>query len=245
MADAGIIAAFIGGLFSFFSPCVLPLVPIYISILSGLSYGELVSASERKDLSILLRVTLHAVFFVLGFSVAFILMGASASLLGQWLNNYRIRIWIVRLGGVLVFIFGLYFLGVFRFRWLSMEKRVNWKPGKASGVGAAAMGFIFALAWTPCVSYVLVGILTIAADRAQLHQGVFLLSAYSLGLGLPFIVTAMMFAKMLEVFKAAQKWMGWIEKLSGAFLVIIGILLLSGLFTQFTARLSRLGTFFD
>ena len=242
MTDVGVWAALVGGLLSFLSPCVLPLVPIYVSILSGLSYQELVDASERKDVPIMLRVMVHALMFVAGFSLAFILMGASASLLGQWLSAYRV--WIVRIGGILVIVFGLYFLGLFRFRWLSMEKQIEWKPRRAGLIGAGIMGFIFALAWTPCVSYVLAGILTLAADRAQLSQGVLLLAVYSAGLGVPFLITAAAFAKMLAVFKRLRGWMHAIEKASGVFLLVVGILLVTGYINQLFARLARLGTFF-
>ena len=242
MNEVGMIAAFIGGLLSFVSPCVLPLVPIYVSVLSGFSYNELVRASEQKEMSVMLKVVLNAIFFVVGFSLAFIMMGASASLIGQWLSTYRV--WIIRIGGILVILFGLYFLGLFRFKWLSMEKQIDYKPKKTNWIGAGVMGFIFALAWTPCVSYVLAGILTMAADTAHVTQGMLLLASYSAGLGIPFLITAIAFAKMLEVFKRMRQWLGVIEKVAGVFLIIIGFLLVTGQFTELTARLARFGSFF-
>lgn len=242
MESLNLAAALVGGLLSFFSPCVLPLIPIYISILSGLSHQELVEATRERDVPVLLRIVLHAGMFVAGFSFAFTLLGASASLVGQWLSQYRV--WLVRLGGVLVVLFGLYFLGLLRFRWLSLERSLNWRPRSMNAVGAFLMGFVFAVAWTPCVSYILAGILTLAANEAQVGKGVVLLAVYSLGLGVPFLVTAVAFGSLLHVFQRVRAWLPTIEKVAGAFLVVLGVLLAAGEFTALTSRLARLGTWF-
>lgn len=243
MTDIGLFAALIGGLLSFFSPCVLPLIPIYVSILSGLSYAELEAASRERDVPILARVTFHALMFIIGFSVAFIAMGISASLIGQWLADYRV--WITRIGGALVIIFGLYFLGVLKLQWLNLRGGFNWRPERVTAFGAVIMGFVFALAWTPCVSYILAGILTLAADQAQVWKGALLLTVYSAGMAVPFLITAVAFAQMMRVFKKIRGWLPTIEKIAGVFLIVVGILLISGRFTALTSRMAAWGSWFE
>lgn len=242
MESLNLVAAAVGGLLSFFSPCVLPLIPIYISVLSGLSHQELVAATRERETAVLLRVFVQALMFVAGFSLAFILLGASASLVGQWLSEYRV--WLIRVGGILVILFGLYFLGLLRVPGLSLERQWSWRPRSMSAVGAFLMGFVFAVAWTPCVSYVLAGILTLAANEAQVWKGVVLLAVYSLGLGVPFLVTAVAFGSMVSFFKKVRAWLPAIEKAAGVFLVVLGVLLVAGEFTALTARLARLGLWF-
>lgn len=242
MESLNLVAAAVGGLLSFFSPCVLPLIPIYISILSGLSHQELVTATRERETAVLVRIFVQALMFVTGFSLAFILLGASASLVGQWLSEYRA--WLIRVGGVLVVLFGLYFLGLLRLPGLSLERQWSWRPRSMNAVGAFLMGFVFAVAWTPCVSYVLAGILTLAANEAQVWEGVVLLAVYSLGLGVPFLVTAVAFGSMVSFFKKVRAWLPAIEKAAGVFLVVLGVLLIAGEFTALTARLARLGTWF-
>ncbi len=240
MESLHLVAAAVGGLLSFFSPCVLPLIPIYVSILSGLSHQELVEATRTREAAVLLRIFMQALAFVAGFSLAFVLLGASASLVGQWLSAYRV--WLIRVGGGLVILFGLYFLGLLRVPWLSLERRWSWRPRLMNVVGAFLMGFVFAVAWTPCVSYVLAGILTLAANEAQVWKGVVLLTVYSLGLGVPFLVTALAFGSLVGFFERVRAWLPVIEKASGVFLVVLGVLLVAGEFTALTARLARLGT---
>ncbi|MCS7311979.1 MAG: cytochrome c biogenesis protein CcdA [Acidobacteria bacterium] len=239
MESLNLVAAVVGGLLSFFSPCVLPLIPIYISILSGLSHQELVAAARERKTALLVRIFAQALMFVAGFSSAFILLGASASLVGQWLSEYRT--WFIQVGGILVILFGLYFLGLFRFPRWSLGGLWNWRPRSMNAAGALLMGFVFAVAWTPCVSYVLAGILTLAADEAQVWKGVILLTVYSLGLGIPFLVTAVAFGSMVSFFKKVRVWLPVIEKASGVFLIVLGLLLVAGEFTALTARLARLG----
>jgi cytochrome c-type biogenesis protein len=239
MESVNLVAAVVGGLLSFFSPCVLPLIPIYISILSGLSHQELVEATRTRQRAVLLRIFLHALTFVAGFSLAFILMGASASLVGQWLSVYRV--WLIRVGGVLVILLGLYFLGLLRVPWLSSGRQWSWRPRSMNAVGAFGMGFVFAVAWTPCVSYVLAAILTLAANEAQVGKGIVLLAVYSIGLGVPFLATAVAFGSMIHFFQKVRTWLPVLEKASGVFLIVIGMLLMAGEFTALTARLARLG----
>ncbi len=233
--------AFLSGLASFLSPCVLPLVPIYLSILTGVGYHDLVKASETKDRRIMIRLMLYATAFVLGFSLAFILMGAAASQIGQWLQDYRE--WFVRGGGIFVILFGLYFLGVFRFKWLNIEKQIDWKPSSTNFFSSALMGFVFAFAWTPCVSYTLSGIFLLAADSAHLSEGMFLLAIYSAGLGIPFLLTAAAFSYMSRFLGKAKKYLPVFEKAMGILLILIGILLVSGVMRTLTFKLSRFSFF--
>jgi cytochrome c-type biogenesis protein len=177
------IAAFIAGLASFLSPCVLPLVPGYMSLISGASVEEL----QAGDNKLMKTVMLHSIMFILGFTLVFVTLGAAASGLGQLANQYkRYLTWA---GAIMIIIFGLHLTGVFKIKALYADKRLHSVKGGKSPIGAFLIGFAFAFGWTPCIGPILAGILTLAASSENFGKGVFLLWIYSMGLAVPFLIT--------------------------------------------------------
>jgi cytochrome c-type biogenesis protein len=224
--------AFVAGLLSFLSPCVLPLVPAYLGFITGMSLDELESGIRRS------AVMVPAVFFVSGFSLIFLLMGASASLLGQLLFQYQT--WIARIGGVLVIIFGLHLLGVFRFTALLRERRFHLASGPKGYVGASVAGMAFAAGWTPCIGPVLGTLWTWASVRATMWGALALLGGYSLGLAVPFLIAAAATGTFLQASRRMRRAIPLLEKVSGGILVVVGVLLVSGSFTMLSAYFMRL-----
>ncbi len=222
MQGVGILAAFVAGLLSFLSPCVLPLVPGYVSFVSGFTLEQLTRGpSERLHA----RAALASLFFVLGFSLVFVLLGASASLAGQWLAAYKAPL--STAAGALVMLFGLHTMGVLPLRWLYLEKRFK-TGGLAPGLGGAfLMGLAFAFGWTPCIGPILAGILALAARDASAQRGMLLLGVYSLGLGIPFILTGFATASFMRFFQGYKRYIRWGEILAGLLLVLVGFLILS------------------
>lgn len=217
------LAAFFAGLISFLSPCVLPLVPPYLSYMAGVSFEQM--QAEQRSRAVLQRVMLSAVLFVLGFSTVFVLLGATASLLGQLLRGYLE--WMTWLAGAAIIIMGLHFLGVFRFFFLYRE----WRPqvAKPAGLsGAYIMGLAFAFGWTPCIGPILGVILAKAAGESTAWQGALLLGIYALGLGVPFILTAMLTRPLTAFMNRIKARLDVVEKIMGALLVMTGIAFLSG-----------------
>jgi len=214
-------AVFIAGLLTFLSPCILPLVPAYISYITGVSFDGLKKAESRL---IRKKALVHSLFFVLGFSLIFIALGASATWLGNFLLQYRAVI--ARVGGALVIIFGLYLMGVFKLRFLDRERKITFKLGKGSKIGAFLLGITFAAAWTPCIGPVLGSILALAATKETVLQGVGLLGVYSLGIAVPFIISALLINTFLSYFALFKKYMPYVRFVCGLLLVIMGFLLL-------------------
>jgi len=218
-SSLGVAVAFSAGLFSFLSPCVLPLFPSYISFITGMSVGDLsadLSAHERR------RVLLHAVAFVLGFSLVFIALGASFSAAGQLLFTYRDAI--RRLGGVLIILFGLYIAGVLRIGFLGRTAALQIREKPAGYVGSFIVGVTFAVGWTPCVGPILGAILSLAGTAETVGRGVGLLVAYSAGLGLPFLLSALALGPFLKFFKRYRPFIPVVERGAGVLLVIVGVL---------------------
>jgi cytochrome c-type biogenesis protein len=213
--------AFVAGIFSFLSPCVLPLVPAYISFLSGVSLEELKQDNARK--SITRKAGLTSVFFVLGFSVVFIAMGASASFIGKLLSEY-IHVF-TKIAGVVIVILGLHLIGVFRISWLGYERRLKVKKFSPGLFGAFVIGLAFAFGWTPCVGPILAGILALAAAQQTLIKGIYLLAVYSLGLGIPFIITGFAVGSFIKFLEKYKKFIMWTEVIAGLLLVLIGVLI--------------------
>jgi len=183
-------AAFVAGLLSFVSPCVLPLIPGYLSFVSGLSLEEMRGTSATISAPAARRqVLVSSIAFIIGFSLVFISLGASASALGAFVGK-RLPL-LGKVAGVVLVIFGLHTMGVFRLRWLESEKRVQTRNRPAGLVGSVLVGIAFAFGWTPCIGPILAGILTIAGVQDTVGQGVKLLAVYSAGLGLPFLLTAL------------------------------------------------------
>jgi cytochrome c-type biogenesis protein len=228
----GFVAAFAAGLLSFLSPCVLPILPGYLSFMTGLTTTEL-SAGERRASIVLIP----SVLFVLGFSTVFVALGASASVLGSVLVEYRSAITIV--AGVFVFAFGLLLTGVIRVPWLYGEARVDLEKTRRFGRGASyVMGMAFAAGWTPCVGPILGTILALAASSGGVVHGAALLLAYSLGLGVPFIATALLFGQLKGVLRWLNRHALIVNRVAGAILMVVGILIVTGRFTALAGWLA-------
>jgi cytochrome c-type biogenesis protein len=218
----GIMVAFSAGLFSFLSPCVLPLFPSYLSFITGMSVDRLTAdaaASERT------RVLGHSAAFVAGFTAVFVSLGASFSAAGQFLFEYRDAIRIG--GGLLIVVFGLYIAGVLRIGVFGRYAQVSVKNKPAGFLGSFAVGLTFAIGWTPCVGPVLGSILTLAGNDRTVQQGVALLLAYSAGLGLPFLLFSLALGRFLRFFKGYRPFIPTVERVAGVLLVAVGVLVAS------------------
>ncbi|WP_289034067.1 cytochrome c biogenesis protein CcdA [uncultured Roseibium sp.] len=224
MLDVSIGAAFLAGLLSFVSPCVLPIVPPYLCYLAGVSVAEL--KGEAATAATSRRIVLSSVAFVLGFSVVFVALGATASVIGQSIARYFDTLSII--AGIIIIIMGLHFLGLFRISLLFREARVQVERKPPGLVGAFVMGLAFAFGWTPCVGPVLAAILFMAGSTGSTGQGGLLLAAYALGIGIPFILAAAFASRFLGWASRFRKHMGTVEKVMGGFLVLTGLLFVTG-----------------
>jgi cytochrome c-type biogenesis protein len=227
LSDVAVPIAFGAGLASFLSPCVLPLIPSYVTFITGMTLDD-VARARRTAL-------IHALLFVLGFSLIFLALGASATLLGRLLVTYRV--WISRVGGVLVLTFGLYLLGVFNLGAFSRERRVHITDKPLGYLGTVVVGIAFGAGWTPCIGPILGSILTYAATQADVSRGVGLLAAYSLGLAIPFVLAAVLIERFVAVFQRMKSGMVWVSRISGALLVVVAILMLTDYLTVITGVL--------
>lgn len=223
--------AFAAGVISFLSPCVLPIVPGYLGFITGMTMDELSGGAPRR------AVLVPALFFVAGFSLIFLLLGASATLIGQVLKVYQD--WIARIGGMVIIVFGLHLLGVLRFGALMRERRVHLTRSPAGYAGAAVAGAAFGAGWTPCLGPVLGALLTYASARATLAGGMALLGSYALGLAVPFLIAAAATGAFLRASRRMRGLIPVIEKTSGVVLVLVGLLLVSGTFTVLSGWLTR------
>jgi cytochrome c-type biogenesis protein len=232
-----LIAAFSAGLLSFVSPCVLPLVPSYISYITGLSVEQLTDVSEREKFK--KAIVLNSLLFIAGFSTVFIAFGASASFLGQMLITYQD--YIRRIGGVVIIVFGLYLLGVLNLNFLKMEHRFQFRSRPAGYLGSFLIGVAFAAGWTPCVGPVLGSILLYASTTDSLLNGVVLLTCYSLGLGLPLFLTALGVDRFLAYFKEVRAYLWGVSTVSGVLLIAVGVMIYANSLTMVTSFLERYG----
>lgn len=222
MLDVTIPAATLGGLISFLSPCVLPLVPPYLSFLAGMSFDQL---EAQDDQAVRRRALMAALLFVAGFSTVFVLLGATASALGHIVRQYADMLGIV--AGVAIIVMGLHLLGLFRIGLLYREARLN--PGKPVGLwGAYLMGLAFAFGWTPCIGPILAAILAVAGSETSVARGALLLAFYSAGLGAPFILAAFAIGPFMHVLRRMRSRFAYVEKAMGALLVLTGIAFLGG-----------------
>ncbi len=228
-------AAFVAGLLSFLSPCVLPLVPAYLSYMSGVSVEELMSAPSGEAMR---RTGLKSVMFVLGFSVVFVSMGATAASIGQFLTDKAELL--MKIGGVVIVIFGLHMTGLFRIKALYTEKRFHSRMSKVSYLGAFVIGLTFAFGWTPCVGPVLAGILGLAANSETIGRGVSLLAVYSMGLGLPFLIAGFATGAVLKALGRFRQYFKVIEIASGVLMILVGIVIFTGNLQTLGAMLGRL-----
>jgi cytochrome c-type biogenesis protein len=229
--EVGIFIAFTAGVFSFLSPCVLPLVPSYLTFVTGMSLEDLQDGVDRKT------TFTHSLLFVIGFSSIFILLGASASFLGQFLRAYEV--WIARVGGVIIILLGMHLAGVFKISPLLREKRVHLNDKPAGYLGTLGVGIAFGAGWTPCIGPALGAILTYGMTQDTMWAGVGLLSVYSLGLAVPFLLASLALDWFLQTFQRFRTWIPIVEKASGVLLILLGILLLTGQFTVLAAWLNR------
>jgi len=233
----GLAVAFAAGLLSFLSPCVLPLIPSYVTFITGMSLDELTAAEAERE-RVKRAVLLHGSLFIAGFTLVFVVLGASVTFLGS-LFNYA-SVWVERVGGVLLILFGLYLIGVLRLPGAEREWRVHLSDKPLGYLGTVMVGVTFGAGWTPCLGPVLGGILTIAATRGSVGDGVGLLFVYSLGLAVPFLIAALLLQQFLGSMRKIGPWLPWISRISGALLLVIGIMMLTGTFTALTALLARL-----
>ena len=222
--------AFLAGLLSFLSPCVLPLIPSYVSFITGLSLDEL---GERRWLAVS-----HAVMFVTGFTIIFVLLGAGATAIGRLF--YDNKQWLERFGGALIVVFGLYLLGAFQWVAFARERRVHLQDKPLGYFGSLVVGIAFGAGWTPCIGPILGSILLYANSQASMGQGITLLFAYSLGLAVPFLLAAYAVERFLDWFKKFRRFMPLTLRLSGAVLVFVGLLLGTGYFSLLAGWLQGL-----
>ena len=225
-ADAHIyLGVALAGLASFLSPCVLPLVPPYLGYLGGTTLGQMTD-EKGIDRDVWRRVVISSLFFVLGFSAVFIGLGAGASAFGQLIQTYKRELAMV--AGVVIIIFGLHFLGILRIPLLYSEARYHAEAKSASYLGAYVIGLAFAFGWTPCVGPILATVLALAADKGSMSTGISMRAAYSLGLGIPFILAAVAITPFLGFMHRFRRHLGTMEKVMGVVLVITGLLFLTG-----------------
>ena len=215
----------LAGLVSFLSPCVLPLVPPYLGYLGGTTIDQM-TAEEGLERAVWRRVVLASIFFVLGFTTIFVALGASASVLGQFLHTWRYELGLI--AGVVIILFGLHFLGILRIPFLYTEARYQANIDGVGLLGAYVLGLAFAFGWTPCIGPILSTVLALAAEQASLGAGVRLLTVYSLGLGIPFVLAAVAIRPFLSFMQKFKRHLGTVEKVMGVILVITGILFLTG-----------------
>jgi cytochrome c-type biogenesis protein len=230
--NVSLIAAFGAGFLSFISPCVLPLIPGYLSFVSGVSLEDMRSDSGAARR----QVIVTSLAFVLGFSLVFIALGASASALGRFL--FRNSTLLERIAGVLVIIIGLHTMGVFRLPFLETEKRLQAGSKPKTLLGAVIVGMAFGFGWTPCIGPILSGILVLAGSKETISEGVVMLAVYSMGLGIPFLLTALAINKFFAASSRIRKHYHAIEVTSGLLLVGIGVLLFTGQMTVITRYLT-------
>ncbi|GGB62141.1 cytochrome C biogenesis protein CcdA [Roseibium aquae] len=230
LQEVTILGAVFAGVLSFVSPCVLPLVPPYLGFLAGVSLEELTGEDDRNEAS--QRVFFSALAFVAGFSTVFVILGASASFLGQFITQHIQFLGYI--AGAAIIIMGLHFLGLFRIGFLYREARVHVARKPAGLVGAYLIGLAFAFGWTPCVGPILATILFVAGSESTVAQGALLLSAYALGLGIPFLLAALFARPFMGFMARFKRHMGKVEKAMGGVLVLTGIMFLTGQMAVFS-----------
>jgi cytochrome c-type biogenesis protein len=233
------IAAFLAGLASFLSPCVLPLVPGYVSLISGASAEEL----QSPDRNLTKTIMLHSVMFILGFSLVFVTLGAAATALGHLAHQYKK--YLTYVAGVVIIVFGLHLIGLFKIKALYADtrKQSTTQTGGKSPIGAFLVGFAFAFGWTPCIGPVLGGILALGLNSDSVFRGVLLLWVYSLGLAVPFLLTSLGVGRFLAFYGRFRRHLHAVEIFSGVLLIAIGGLILAGHFTWLSSKLGFLNRF--
>lgn len=231
------IAAFVAGLVSFLSPCVLPLVPGYVSLISGVGVEEL----KVRERGVLASVMRNSLMFVLGFSVVFVSLGALATSMGQLLNQYKNQLAVV--AGAIIVLFGLHLTGILRIKALYADKRLHSVKANPTMIGAFIIGFAFAFGWTPCVGPILSAVLTLAASQESVMRGIALLAVYSAGLAVPFLLTAFGIDYFLEFYSRFRRYLNVLEVSTGVLLIFFGVLIGLNKFTLINSWLSEIPIF--
>lgn len=231
------IAAFLAGLLSFLSPCVLPLVPGYVSLISGTGIESL----QDADAPLMRRVMLNSLMFIAGFSIVFISLGAVATGLGQAMHQYHDLF--AKIAGAVLIIFGLHLIGVFQIKALLADKRLHSVKGSASPIGSFVVGFAFAFGWTPCIGPILAGILVLAGSQDTVAKGILLLAVYSAGLAVPFLMTSIGVNQFLAFYSRFRRHLHTVEVISGVLLIIFGLLIALNRFTLLSGYLGFLNRF--
>lgn len=236
-SQISILIAFTAGLLSFVSPCVLPLIPSFVTYITGLTFEDLTSGMDRRRIRTI-TVT-NSLAFIAGFTVVFVLFGASATFAGKFLLQYQdiLR----KVGGILIILFGLYIMGILNLNFLQSDKRVHIENKPAGYIGSFLVGMAFAAGWTPCVGPILGSILIYASTTESVGKGMSLLAVYSLGLGLPLFISSLALNTFLTAFKAISKYMRGITIISGIFLILVGIMIFTDYLTLLTAWFQRHG----
>ena len=233
MADPSAVVAFGGGVLSFASPCVLPLVPGYLAMMSGVTVADL----REPEAATRARVLRSSLLFVAGFTVVFLALGAGATAVGSALRHNRVVI--NQVSGVVIILFGLLLAGVLTPRSLMADRRIRISPSRLGALAPPVMGMAFAFGWTPCIGAILGPVLTLAGDQDTVGKGVLLLGAYSLGLGVPFVVTGMAFARLTGLFGWVKRHSTVINGVAGAMLVAFGLLLATNNVGELASRMQR------
>ena len=231
LIDASLIpamtVALLAGIISFLSPCVLPIVPPYLAYMSGVSLNDMSSVSAARR-----RAIIAALFFVMGLSTVFLLLGFTASAFGAFFLQNQILF--SQISGVVVIVFGIHFLGIFRIPFLDREARMDAGDKGGSSFGAYLLGLAFAFGWTPCIGPQLGAILSLAASEASVTRGTLLLGIYALGLGIPFLLAAMFMTRAVGLMNRLKRHMKTIERVMGLLLLVVGVAMLTGAFSTFS-----------
>ncbi len=223
--DLSISAAFIGGLITFFSPCVLPLIPVYMGLVTGLSFDELKTGFNRERFT---QVALKLLMFISGFTLIFVSLGATGAFVGQLLLRYKF--YLIKAAGLMMILFGLYLLGVFRMSILERTARIDVTNKKlSSGITTAfLLGIVFGFAWSPCSGPILGSIILLASTSANVARGALLLFSYSLGIAVPLFISGILFSYFLKFLSRFGRMLSFVDKTAGALLLIVGLLFLTG-----------------
>jgi cytochrome c-type biogenesis protein len=235
MTDVNVFVAFAAGVFSFLSPCVLPLIPSYLSFVSGVSVEEMRGAQAAARVRT--RVVLNSVAFILGFSLVFVSLGASASFFGGLFLSYRNFIRVA--GGIFVLLVGFYLVGLFKIVALERYLQFNFKDKPAGYLGSVLVGITFAVAWTPCVGPVLGAVLALAGASGEVGRGVFLLSSYAAGLAMPFFLSALAVNSFFQFSQRFRRYIHAVHVMGGILLIIAGVLLITDYMTFLNAYVLR------
>ncbi|MBU4311729.1 MAG: cytochrome c biogenesis protein CcdA [Candidatus Omnitrophica bacterium] len=227
-SEVSIVISFVAGVLTFLSPCILPLFPSYITYITGKSFEDIKTLDPSSNIR---KITaLHSLFFILGFSIVFILLGVTFAYLGSFFGIRRTLL--EKIGGLLIIFLGLHITGVFNLRFLNFEKKISFNRKKAGYLGSLLVGMAFAVGWTPCVGPILSSILIYASTLESLPRAITLLCFYSVGLGVPFFVASLMINQFLFIFNRFKSFMKFVPIATGVFLVIMGTLLFTGQFSR-------------